>query len=425
MAHISPISLWDTSAAEPEIEGRPLPEQSVDVAIVGGGFTGLSTALHCAELGLNAHVLEAERVGFGGSGRNVGLVNAAVWLPPAEVHKYLGPIYGEKFLSVFSDAPSCVFDLIERHQIRCEATRSGTLHCAHSASGLKNLQRRHKEWRRLGAPVHLLGKEETAALVGTKRFVGGLLDKRAGTINPMGYCRGLARAAAAAGAGISTGTRVASLSRRNGKWFLETSKGTVESETVVLGTNAYTDGLWPGLQRVFSTISYLQLATEPLEGEGEEILPERQGIWDTAPIMFNCRRDAFGRLLIGTMGRVIGDAGAGLTLRWAKKQLLRTFPQLSSVRIQHAWHGQFAMTPDHMPRIYNLDENLWTPIGYNGRGITTGTVFGKAMAELLHGMPPDQLPLPVARMTSAPLGRLRSQLFDGVFSCNQLLGSFR
>ena len=181
-----------------------LPDASEpQVAIVGGGFTGLSTALHCAEAGLSAHVLEAEHLGFGGSGRNVGLVNAAVWMPPDKVLETLGPDYGPKFIRRFSDGPSIVFDLIERHQIRCEMTKTGTIHAAHGPSGLRDLQSRHAAWQRLGEPVDLLKADEVAKLTGTEAFHGGLLDYRAGTINPMGYCRGLARAAEGAGARIS------------------------------------------------------------------------------------------------------------------------------------------------------------------------------------------------------------------------------
>lgn len=111
------ISLWDASSIEEDVAGSPAEDGQYDVAVVGGGFTGLSTALHCAQQGLSVHVIEAEKIGFGGSGRNVGLVNAAVWLPPHEVRKQLGESYGSRFLQEFSDAPEYVFSLIEKHQI--------------------------------------------------------------------------------------------------------------------------------------------------------------------------------------------------------------------------------------------------------------------------------------------------------------------
>ena len=398
-------------------------DTQVDVAIIGGGYTGLSTALHCAEKELNVQVLEARHIGFGGSGRNVGLVNAGVWHPPAAMRKKLGGIYGPRFVKRFGEGPAQVFDLIEKHQIRCEVTRTGTIHAAHAPAGLRNLEARHAEWMRLGEPVNLLSAEEMVEMTGTRVFCGGLLDHRAGTINPMGYCRGLARVAKEAGAEISTGVRATNL-RRDGKaWVVETEKGTVRATYVVLGTNAYTDGLWPDLKRAFTMIHYFQLATKPLRADMSHILPGRQGIWDTGKIMFSLRRDAFDRLVIGSMGTVVGAVGRGLSNRWAKRQLARIYPQLGPVEFEEAWHGQIAMTPDHLPRIYELAPNLLTPIGYNGRGITTGTIFGQCMAELIGGMDKADLPLPMTELRTVPSAPLMSRLYQTAFTAHQILKS--
>jgi glycine/D-amino acid oxidase-like deaminating enzyme len=417
--HGGTVSLWDETAAEADLAAPFEPGgPAVDVAVVGGGYTGLSTALHAAERGLSVHLIEAERIGHGGSGRNVGLVNAAAWLPPAEVRKTLGPTYGPRFLDRFGKGPATVFALIEAHQIRCDAVRNGTIHAAHAPSGLADLKARHAEWQRMGEPVELLGRAEVRDLVGTDRFHGGLLDRRAGTINPMGYCRGLARAARGAGARISTGVRATALRPVAGGWRVETPQGPLQARQVVLGTNAYTDRLWPGLARVFTPIHYLQLATAPLGPEAAHILPGRQGLWDTAPIMSSLRRDAAGRLMVGSMGRVIGTAG--LTRRWGERFLARLFPELGPVAFEAAWHGRIAMTADHLPRVLRLAEGLWTPIGYNGRGIGTGTVFGIAMAELLAGADPATLPVPVGTPEETPGAALAERLYDLAFTANQI-----
>lgn len=419
-----PLSLWDASSEEADVSRRFAEDgASVDIAIVGAGFTGLSAALHAAELGLSAHVLEAEKPGFGGSGRNVGLVNAGIWLPPAEVRDKMGETQGAKFLKAFGEAPSRVFDLIEKHQIRCEVTRTGTLHAAHGPSGLRDLQGRHAEWQRMGEPVDLLDRAAMTRLTGTDAFHGGLLDHRAGTINPMGYCRGLARAALAHGAEISTGVTVTGLARKAGQWRVTTDQGTLLARHVILATNAYTDTLWPGLQRSFTPIHFFQLATPPLGPEAAHILPERQGLWDTGRVMMSLRRDAQDRLVIGSMGTVFGDAKRGLSRRWARKKLAQLFPDLGPFEFDEAWHGQIAMTPDHFPRICALDEGLYTAIGYNGRGITTGTLFGRAMVDLIAGSPAEILPLPLsdpAPVTGAPI---LSRLYQGAFTANQIIKS--
>jgi len=415
------ISLWDASAQEQDYRADTMPDTVVDVAIVGGGFTGLSTALHCAEKGLSAHVIEAEKIGYGGSGRNCGLVNAALWLPPREVREKLGETYGPRFIKKFGSGPEYVFSLIEKHQIRCEVTRTGTIHAAHGPSGFKDLQERHKEWQRLGESVDLISREEVSAMIGTDHFHGGLLDNRCGTINPMGYCRGLARAALGAGAKISTGVRATKLRRDGELWKVETDQGVMTAKAVVLGTNAYSDDLWPNLKRIFTKIHYFQLATKPLGDEASHILPGKQGLWDTGQIMFNIRRDAFDRLLVGSMGKVVGSKDGGLSHRWAKKQIARIFPSLGPVEFDEAWTGQIAMTPDHLPRIYELETNLFTPIGYNGRGITTGTMFGETMVGLLTGMDRAELPLPMTEMSIVPSAPIVSRIYQSAFTAKQIL----
>ena len=422
MTNSSPVSLWESSAAECSLAAPLQGDVSSEVAIVGGGFTGLSTALHLAERGVDCRVLEARRIGFGGSGRNVGLVNAGLWLPPQDVREALGEARGAALIELLGRAPEYVFSLIETHQIQCEATRTGTIHAAHSKAGFRDLARRHEAWRRLGAPVELLDAEQARDKIGSKAFHGGLLDRRAGTINPMGYARGLARAAHGAGAAIHAGAEVRKLERENGTWRLTTPGGTVRAKAVILGTNAYTDGLWPGLSRSFTMIHYFQLASEPLGARADGILREGQGLWDTGKIMFSLRRDAFGRLIIGSMGKVIGGR-TGLSKVWAARTLRRLFPDLGPVNWESAWHGQIAMTPDYLPHIHRLAPGLYTPIGYNGRGIAPGTVFGRAMADLLAGGKEEDLPLPITALKPVASAPVMSRLYQMAFTANQILKS--
>ena len=273
----SAISLWDMSAEERAVALPMDGDISTDVAIVGGGFTGLSSALHLAERGMECHVLEAKQIGYGGSGRNVGLVNAGLWLPPQDIRSALGERRGAGFVETLGNAPEYVFSLIEKHQMRCEATRCGTIHAAHSRAGFEDLARRAEEWHRLGAPVDLLSSEEASEKIGTSVFHGGLLDHRAGTINPMGYVRGLARAAGGAGAKVHTGVTVTALRRDNEKWIVETTGGRVTANSVVLGTNAYSDDLWPGLKRTFTRIHYFQCGDRAAGGPREAHSEGRRG----------------------------------------------------------------------------------------------------------------------------------------------------
>ena len=418
-----PVSIWNTTAVETEPSQNSAVEGQVDVAIVGGGFTGLSTALHCVEKGLSCHVLEASQIGFGGSGRNVGLVNAAAWLPPQDVRKILGEDDGDSFISHFSRAPDYVFSLIEKYQIQCNATQTGTFHAADGPVGFADLVSRKAEWDRLGEPVDLLSRDEAESYIGSSAFYGALLDRRAGTINPMGYCRGLARVAIAAGALISIGARAKKLQQETGLWRVTTNKGTLMARHVVLGTNAYTDDLWPGLKYSFTKINYFQLATSPLGDRIKHILPQQQGLWDTGKIMFSLRRDDSERLIIGSMGNVMGNQSGGVSHRWAQKKLAHLFPKLGWVDFDEAWQGQIAMTPDHLPHIHKLADNLYSPIGYNGRGITTGTVFGQALADLLTGDSEKKLPVPLLTMRRVGSAPVMSCFYKIAFAANQIIKS--
>ena len=372
---------------------------------------------------MSCHVIEAEHVGYGGSGRNTGLVNAAAWLPPQDVIKQLGAKAGKKFVDIFSDAPSFVFGLIKKYNIECEVTNTGTIHAAHGKLGFVDLQYRKSEWDRLGAPVDLLSADETAELTGTRRFYGALVDKRAGTINPMGYCRGLARAALQNGAKLTTNCRVHNVIKENDGWRIITSNGDLKAKYVILGTNAYTDKLWPGLSQTFTRINYFNCATVPLGERIKYILPQRQGLWDTGKIMFSLRRDKYDRLIIGSMGRIHGNRKSGITKRWASAQLKRLFPDLGPVEFENIWYGEIAMTPTHLPGVHQLDRNLYTSIGYNGRGITTGTIFGKALADMIGSSSPDGLPLPITQMAKVSTGPFMSTVYKSIFSANQILRS--
>src|SRR3954451_14945376 len=226
--------LWEHSAP-PAPPTFGLSDHLVaDVVVVGAGYTGLSAALHVAEAGPSVVVLEAVEVGFGCSGRNVGLVNAGLWMMPDALVSELGQVHGMRLLELLGEAPSLVFELIEKHAISCEVARNGTLHCAVGAKGLAELEERLRQWQARGAPVHLLDAAQTAQKVGTQVYTGSLLDLRAGTIQPLAYARGLAGAAIRAGARIFTSSPVINAQEEDGTWLVRTRRGSVRAEWVIV-----------------------------------------------------------------------------------------------------------------------------------------------------------------------------------------------
>ena len=257
--------LWEITAP-PAPPTPPLKgEVRADVAIIGCGYTGLSTALHLAEAGAKVVALEAVEIGFGGAGRNVGLVNAGMWLAPDDVATRLGPDYGERLLKLLGDGPLEVEALVNKHGLACEFVHNGTLHCAIGASGLAKIEERCAQWSARGAPVKILSREETARRIGVDIYAGSLLDLRAGTIQPLAYARGLARVALAAGAVIHTQSPVRSFEQAAAGWRLKTDSGSVTADWVVVATDAYAEGSpWSQGKREQIRVPYFNFATRPL-----------------------------------------------------------------------------------------------------------------------------------------------------------------
>lgn len=418
-----PGTLWTRTCAE-SVPAQPLEgDLTVDLVVVGGGYTGCSAALSAAEAGATVCLLEAHDIGFGGSGRNVGLVNAGLWLPPDDILAALGEIEGERLLGHLGQAPSRVFDLIEKHRIDCEATRAGTLHCAHTVAGYADLANRYRQQNRLGAPVRLLDAAETERGTGSPGFHGALFDARAGTIQPLGYVRGLARAAAHAGARIVEATPVLRIGRSSGSWTVGTPSGTVTADAILVATNAYHSG--PEAPGDYIPVHYFQIATAPLSDEDRRlILPGGEGCWDTALVMSSFRVDRQGRLIVGGIGNLDSPVGR-VHAAWARRKIVHLFPGLAVPRIEHAWCGRIAMTADHVPKIRKIGPRGYACFGYSGRGIGPGTVFGSLAAEALLQDAPERLPLsPTAQHREAVAG-LRASYYElGALAAHALKDRF-
>ncbi len=405
--------LWEkTAPAAPPTEPL-IGDVRADVVVVGCGYTGLSAALRLAEAGAKVAALEAVEVGFGGAGRKVGLVNAGMWVLPADVIGALGVDFGERALALLGAGPAAVWETIEKHAIDCEPVHNGTLHCAVGRAGAEEVAERARQWGARGAPVKALSAAEAAKRVGSTAFSGALLDMRAGTIQPLGYARGLARAAMAAGAAIYTGTPVEAAERTGGGWTVRTGRGSATAGWIVVATDAYGGAPWPQPRREQIHLPYFNVATAPLSAELQaSILPGREGCWDTKTILSSFRFDRAGRLVFGSVGALRGT-GRAIHRAWAHRALRKLFPRIGAVAFEAEWYGMIGMTHDAVPRFHRLAENVVTFCGYNGRGIGPGTVFGRTLADHVLGRIAEQdLPLPVTTPDAPALPALREAYYE-------------
>ncbi|MEX0308094.1 MAG: NAD(P)/FAD-dependent oxidoreductase [Ruegeria sp.] len=404
-------SLWRQTNCE-QLDSQQLSgDVTVDLAVIGGGYTGCSAALKAAQAGASVCLLEAHQIGHGGSGRNVGLVNAGLWLPPDKIRAHLGRAAGDRLIELLANAPSEVFDLIDTHGIACEPVRNGTLHCAHSASGYQDLQTRYAQLSASGAPVELLDAEDARQRTGSTAVHGALFDPRAGTIQPLAYAVGLARTAQKAGAQIYTQSPVQSLQQEAGGWVLQSNSETVRARSIIQATNAYHQGI-ADTAPDYVPVYYFQYATAPLSHNlRASILPKGEGCWDTGLIMTSFRLDQTGRFIIGGMGE-LSSAGGFAHKAWVKRKLAALYPQLADQALVEGWHGRIAMTSDHIPKITKIGPSALAAHGFSGRGIGPGTVFGRLMAESLLNDDPSLLPVPPVPEYSENWTGLRRAFFE-------------
>jgi len=389
-----PPSLYAATArpapATPPLDG----DVKADVAVIGAGFTGLSTALHLAEQGANVIVLEAHEPGWGASGRNGGQVNPGLKWDPDDVEQKFGPDLGRRLVRFAWGAAEATFALIRRYQIECDARQGGTMRAAYLPRDADSLRRLAEQCQRRAMPVTLLDEHAARAATGTSRYLAVLRDTSGGDVQPLDYARGLARAAMKAGARVHGGTPVTKLSETGTGWNLATPRGNVRAEAVIVGTNGYSDDLVPGLRRsvvpVFSSIA----ASEPLDAVlARKIMPLGGVLYEAARITTYYRLDKAGRLLMGGRGPQRPGIDGG-DLAHLTNYATRLWPDLKGIRWTHVWNGQLALTSDQYPHVHQPRKGLFACVGYNGRGIAFSTVMGSELAKLALGKPAAEIHLP-------------------------------
>lgn len=406
---VFPDSIWAAVTPRPP-QAPPLDSDAeADAVVIGAGFTGLSAALELARAGQRVLLLEAQAVGWGASGRNNGQVIPTLTAAEPRAMAERWGAAGERFVRLVGGSADTLFDIARREGIEAEAEaeQTGWFQPAHSPGRVRLSRARVEAWQHYGFPARLLDRQETAALLGTDFWYGGMLNPTGGHINPLGLARGLARAAAAHGAVIHEATPVAGWSREGDRWVVRTTAGhKVRARHMILATNAYTGELVPRLARklaqtIVPVLSW-QMSTDPIPDELRAgILPGRQAVSDTRGDLRFFRYDARNRLITG--GAVMGRRDmARRVADKAARSLAEAYPQLGTPRMSHVWSGYIGMTWDRFPRIHQLGPDAWTWIGCNGRGVALGVALGREMARAVSGVALDTLALPLSEPQPLP-----------------------
>jgi glycine/D-amino acid oxidase-like deaminating enzyme len=399
------VTLWQATAA-PLAYAALVGDLRCDVAVIGAGFTGLSAALALAARNARVVVLEAGAVGERASGRNGGQVVPGLKPRADRVIARFGTERGQRMLDFAHAAADRTFALIDRHAIDCQPTRNGWIQGAFSAASRDDLQRRAEINARHGGDVAFLDEQAVAQLTGTSFHRGGMLERRAGAVQPLALARGLARAASEAGAALHERTRANTLERDGAAWTVVTGRGSVRASAVILATDAYTDRLWPAVQQSMVNVTSAQLATVPLRGAAGAILPARAGVSETRKITYYYRIDPAGRFVIGGRGPYTDGLDAATVGRVTRAAVER-FPALRDAQWEHAWSCRVGMTLDDLPHLHALAPGLWTAIGYCGRGVALAVCLGETLAALAEGTHADAVDYPVTPLQRVPLHPLR------------------
>jgi len=376
---------WYAATATPLDRFAPLQgEARADVCVVGAGYTGLSAALHLAEAGHDVVLLEAQRVGFGASGRNGGQLGSGQRMEQAGLERLLGRADAGKLWDLAEDAKDLVKSLITKHDIECHL-KPGV---AHACFTDREVAAEHAHADHLADAygydrIEKLDRDAMQALCPSPAYRGGTLDMGAAHLHPLAYAFGLARAAIAAGVRIHEATQVRDIAHgRPARVIAEA--GAVRADHVILACNGYLGGLDSKVAARVMPINNFIAATEPLGDVVARVLSRDVAVADSKFVINYFRLSHDGRLLFGG-GESYGYRFPRDIAAVVRKPMLQIFPQLAETRIDHAWGGTLAITMKRMPYLARLAPNIVSASGYSGHGVGTATHAGKLMADAVRG----------------------------------------
>lgn len=399
-----PDSLWYASAEPLEELPGLKSDLTTDVLIIGAGYTGLSAALHLAESRDGIVVIDAIQPGWGCSGRNGGQINPNWKTSLSKLQKLYRAKQFEQFIETVDQSANLVFDLIERYNIQCEARRAGCLLASKGRKGYRYLKDWTDFWQARGAAVKLLDAQSMTEAVGCDEYDTGFLDFRGGSLQPLSYARGLARACMSEGVSIYGDTKALEVTGSGDRWRVKTASAVIDCNQVIFATNGYTDKLWPGLAQSIVPVASMLIATKPLTVElASRIIPQRYAVAEYSGVPPYYRIDELNRMVFGWRGTLSGSIGS-LHTRHLKRKAVQLFPELEKAEWEYDWAGYVAITSHQRPMLLQLADHAFAGLGYNGRGIAMATMMGKQLAKVINN---EETSLPLESCRQIPFHRFR------------------
>lgn len=407
-------NLWRRTA-------RPAPtypplgaDATADVAIIGAGYTGLAAALRFASHGRDVIVLEAQEPGFGASGRNTGW-----WVPfwtlmtPEKALERFGEADGGRFCQMMIDAGRLVSQLVTTHAIECDIRQVGVVCAARTPETLKKLQNSAATWRQWGAPVDDIDAAAMRGYIATDRYIGGIIYRDGGQLQPLDYCRGLAAAAVRAGVRIHGQSPVIGLSPAGNGWRVTAPMGTVKAQQVLLATNAFSP-IFGKMQSKFLHIKIAMIASEPFADQGRRYLPQGVAVADVdSRDAFGVGFDGDGRLVTSVLPAFRDGITPAAAARPFWRMFRNAFPDAPErVGWQSLWHGHICVPSDALVKTEELSPGLFAAYGYSGNGIAQASMVGTEMADWMATGDRARLRVPPMALKSVPFAGMMSLLIN-------------
>ncbi|MDR2214393.1 MAG: FAD-binding oxidoreductase [Nevskiaceae bacterium] len=376
-----------TSTSEPAPLAPLQGDADCDVGIVGGGLAGISAALHLAQRGYRVTVLEAQRIGWGASGRSGAQALPGVAASQQTLRALIGDADARRVWEMSVEALSLMRQQITAHHIDCDLI-DGQIHAAIKPRQHRELIAWTEELRKNYGytSVQMLDHTELREHIDSKRYLSGMLDTNAAHLQPLKYLRGLADAARSAGALIHEHTRATHYSRSAGQLLLHTAHGNLACRHILFAGNAWLGRTVPSLARRIMPVGTYIIATEPLDHAlATSLLPKNTAITDINWVLDYFRRSSDHRLLFGGRVSYSGLDPLG-TARATRQRMLRVFPQLAQARITHAWGGYVDITMNRAPDFGRLEPDVYYLQGFSGHGIALTGIAGLLAAEAIAGV---------------------------------------
>ncbi len=381
------VPFWPQDYPQPhDLPVSETPPQAVDVAVVGGGYTGLSAARTLAKHGASVVVLEQRTIGWGASSRNGGITGCGLKQGMPAIFRRYGEALARQFWQASLDALELIKELVAEG-VACDWHQDGDLEVAYKPSHVEALQAR-VAWQRkmLNHELVFVPREALRDEIGSDVYYAGVIDPHGAGLHPAKLVFGLAALAARHGAQLCENTAVQRIRRTGQGYELLTSKGAVRANQVVVSTNGYTEGLEPSLRRLLIPVGSYSIVTEPLPADLQrQISPRGRVFWDSKWFLNYFRLTPDGRLLWGGRNDLSTNLDLQKSARILHRQMLRAFPQLADYKITHTWTGQLGIPLDLMPKVGRLEDGVYYAAGFGGHGLHMALYTGREVARWLLG----------------------------------------